>query len=85
MMKKQKQYTRFEEESEIVSEPAVAEKVFVGNDFGLGSRDFGLPRTIEEVEAELIEAEKELGDSSQWESLHDFMSEFKQEHDVWLK
>jgi hypothetical protein len=48
-------------------------------------QDFGLPRTIEEVKAELTEAEQEVNNPSAWTPLSEFISEFKQSHQSWLQ
>ena len=48
-------------------------------------QDFDLPRTIEEVKAELTEAEREVDNPSAWTPLSDFISEFKQSHQSWLQ
>lgn len=48
-------------------------------------KDFGLPKTIEEVNIELEAAEKVLETPSAWSSLGSFVSEFRQEHETWLR
>lgn len=48
-------------------------------------QDFGLPRTVEEVKAELMDAERELDNPSAWTPLSEFISDFKQSHQSWLQ
>ena len=48
-------------------------------------QDFGLPRTVAEVKAELIEAEREMDNPSAGTPLSEFISDFKQSHLLWLK
>ena len=47
--------------------------------------ELGLPRSLDDINAELKEAERELSDGSKWTPLCDFISDFKQEHASWLK
>ena len=47
--------------------------------------ELGLPRSLDDIEAELKEAERELSDGSKWTPLCDFISDFKQKHASWLK
>lgn len=48
-------------------------------------RDFDLPVTLDEVRAELREADQELNKPEMWTSLSGFLSDFKQSHSSWLK
>ena len=48
-------------------------------------QDFDLPHTVEEVKAELMEAEQEVNNPSAWTPLSEFISEFKQSHQSWLQ
>ena len=48
-------------------------------------QDFGLPRTVEEVKAELMDAERELDNPSACTPLSEFISDFKQSHQSWLQ
>jgi hypothetical protein len=48
-------------------------------------QDFGLPRTVDEVKAELMDAERELDTPSAWTPLSEFISDFKQSHQSWLQ
>ena len=92
-MKKEKRYPPVEEEEKglMTGEPTVGSIPYAstatmsepGYDFGM--KDLGLPRTLDDVSAELREAERELSDQAKWSSLSDFLSDFKQEHASWLK
>ena len=73
-MKKKKTYPPLEEE----------EGLFAA-DIDFNGKDLGLPRTLEEIEVELREAERDLKDASKWMPLCDFISDFKKEHAEWLK
>ena len=46
-------------------------------------QDFDLPRTIEEVKSDLMEAERDADNPSAWTPLSEFISEFKQSHHSW--
>jgi len=59
--------------------------VIEAEDCQFHGEDFGLPRTIEEVKAELIDAEREVENPSAWTPLGEFLSEFKQSHQSWLQ
>ncbi len=48
-------------------------------------QDFGLPCTVDEVKAELMDAERELDTPSAWTPLSEFISDFKQSHQSWLQ
>lgn len=92
-MNEEKKYPPLEEEEGAMTacEPAAGalayEQMPVVDDpiFDFDGLDLGLPRTMDEVESELREAERELKDSSKWTSLNSFISDFKQEHATWLK
>ena len=53
--------------------------------YDFAGRDFGLPTTLEEVKAELKEADRELNKPEAWTTLSSFISDFKQSHISWLK
>lgn len=80
-----------EENGTKASEPVVGAYAYPGlvemdePDYDFGGKDLGLPRTMDEVEAELLAADRELNNSAKWVSMHDFLSDFKQEHSAWLK
>ena len=92
-MNEEKKYPSIEEEENglKVGEPAVGSFAYAPSavteepDYDFGMRDLGLPRSLDDVCAEIHEAERELSDLSKWSPLGDFISEFKQEHASWLK
>ena len=47
-------------------------------DYDFGNHDFGLPHTLEEVKAELKEAEAEWDDPTQWCTSNDMWAQIKQ-------
>lgn len=53
--------------------------------YDFSGKDFGLPVTLDEVKAELKEADRELNKPEMWTSLSGFLSDFKQSHSAWLK
>ena len=53
--------------------------------YDFNGKDFGLPTSLEEVKAELKEADRELNKPEMWSSLSGFISDFKQSHSSWLK
>lgn len=92
-MKEKKTYTPVKEEEKGLKagEPAVGSCTYAPvvsmdePDYVFGWKDLGLPRSIDEVSAELKEAERELSDQTKWSPLSDFISDFKQEHASWFK
>lgn len=92
-MKEEKPYPPVEEEKNGLKagEPAVGSYAYASMvtmsepDYDLGSKDLGLPRSLDDVSLELREAERELNDQTKWSSLSEFLSDFKQEHASWLK
>ena len=72
-----------EEGHDIAAEPAVAmDYSFVDNadnmDYELRGHDFGLPRTILELKAELEEAENEMDDPDKWCSSEEVWADIRQ-------
>lgn len=53
--------------------------------YDFNGKDFELPVTLDEVKAELKEADRELNKPEMWTSLTGFLSDFKQSHSSWLK
>lgn len=53
--------------------------------YDFNGKDFDLPVTLEEVKAELKEADRELNKPEMWTSLNGFIADFKQSHSSWLK
>jgi hypothetical protein len=53
--------------------------------YDFNGKDFGLPTTLEEVKAELKEADRELKTPEAWTTLSSFLTDFKQSHSSWLK
>ena len=43
------------------------------------------PQSIEELSDDIRLAEREMKDSSQWDSFSNFMTNFKQTHAAWFK
>ena len=43
------------------------------------------PQSVEEMNADLSVAEKEMKDPQQWDTLNNFMTGFKQTHATWFK
>ena len=91
-MKKKKTYPPLEEEEgRFANEPALEAYAYPTSsiaeeaDIDFNGKDLGLPRTLEEIEVELREAERDLKDASKWMPLCDFISDFKKEHAEWLK
>lgn len=92
-MKKDKKNPPIEEDEKGLKtgEPAVGSYIYAPMttvdepDYDFGMKDLGLPKSIDDVNIELKEAERELSDQSKWTPLCDFISDFKQEHASWLK
>ncbi|MBR1484861.1 MAG: hypothetical protein IJ612_04125 [Prevotella sp.] len=53
-------------------------------DYNFGGVDFGYPRTLEEVEAELEKAEAERNDPSKWITSEEFHRRLEQKY-PWLR
>ena len=53
--------------------------------YDFDGRNFDLPMTLDEVKAELKEADRELNKPEAWTTLSSFISDFKQSHSSWLK
>ena len=85
-MNEDKRYPQIDEEdgsSMTANEPvlACATESMVeedGIDYNLGNHDFGLPHTLEEVKAELREADAVWDDATQWSTSEDMWAEIKQ-------
>lgn len=92
-MKKNKKYPQIEEEEKGLKagEPSVGSYAYASTammdepDYDFGMKDLGLPKSMDDINIELKEAERELSDHSKWTPLCDFISDFKQEHASWLK
>ena len=84
-MNEERRYPQLDEEDGIcltVNEPVIAyatEPITQANDidYNLGFHDFGLPHTLEEVKAELREAEAVWDDSTQWCTSEEMWAEIK--------
>ena len=53
--------------------------------YDFDGRSFDLPKTLDEVKAELKEADRELNKPEMWTSFSGFIADFKQSHSSWLK
>ena len=53
--------------------------------YDFDGRNFDLPMTLDEVKAELKEADRELDKPEMWTSLSGFIADFKHSHSSWLK
>ena len=85
-MSEEKKYHQFEEEEGAMyaCEPVGActapttQPVVDDIDYNFGFHDLGFPRTIDEVKAELLEAEAAWDDDSQWSTSEEMRAEIKQ-------
>ena len=91
-MKKDKNKHLKEDASRRVSEPIEGALAYTPKEvyeeeprYDFNGRDFELPVTLDEVKAELIEADREQNKPEMWTSLSGFLSDFKQSHSSWLK
>ena len=92
MEKDKKKNQKEEPQGHIVSEPMEGaldySQANVYEDeplYDFNGKDFDLPITLDEVKAELKEADRELNKPEMWTSLSCFISDFKQSHSSWLK
>lgn len=84
-MNEERRYPQIDEEdgsSLMASEPAIAyatELITQDDDidYNFGFHDFGLPRTLEDVRAELREAEAAWDDPTQWCTSEEMWAEIK--------
>ena len=85
-MNEDKNYPQIDEEdgsSLTANEPVLARttELMVEEDdidYSLGNHDFGLPHTVEEVKAELREAEAAWNDPNEWNTSEEMWAEIKQ-------
>lgn len=82
---KEKDYPYLEEEQglDMAAEPAVALDYPAidtadDTDYDFRGYDFGMPRTLEELEADLEQAEREMGDPDKWCTSEQMWADIKQ-------
>ena len=92
MEEDKKKHLEEEPQGHIASEPLEGALAYSRADvyeeeprYDFEGKDFDLPITLDEVKAELKEADRELNKPEMWTSLSGFISDFKQSHSAWLK